>query len=143
MISKRIVLFSSLLVTATLFAVNYVGNVRLCTFRGVFSYSCLDIAFSIGVALFLHVALVFLLTLLTYFMREQVYNTWFRFARWWVPPAIFLILITPEYGLGGGGFGPSLSIGKGDVSLLLSVVFLIVSLIIIVIALIKSRKKAS
>ena len=69
---------------------------------------------------------VFLLALITYKMRVDVYRVWFRFARWWVPLSIFATLITPTthdwlYPLA----------SKAGVAFLSPIFFFIVSLLLI------------
>lgn len=67
-------------------------------------------------------------------MRDEIYQMWFKFARWWVPVSMFLIFITPEYG--GGLFNP---IQKGSVAVGLSALFFLISLIIIAIQYFRTR----
>lgn len=73
---------------------------------------------------------LFFFSLVTYWMREGVYQSWFRFARWWIPLSMLLILIMPS-DTGGGGFGPQLSLGKGDVALATSFLFALISVTLI------------
>ena len=69
----------------------------------------------------------FLFSLITYFMREEVFHSWARFAAPAVIISILLILITPNDS--GGGFGPQLSVDKADVAILTTVVISIASLV--------------
>ncbi|GEM_PF-690816 len=39
---------------------------------------------------------VFIFSLITYKMRDEVFEAWRNFSYWWIPLSIFLILITPE-----------------------------------------------
>ena len=92
-----------------------------------YSYSsCQDMSNQVGEILIPIVAL-FILSFVIYWTREEVYRTWFRFARWWVPVSMVLIFITPEYG--GGLFNP---IQKGSVAFITSALFVVISLVIIV-----------
>jgi len=68
---------------------------------------------------------LFFLSLITYKMRDIVFQAWLKFAYIWVPLTIVLTLFAPEY-------DPSLlPITKGVVSFFMSAIFLVVSLIIV------------
>lgn len=69
---------------------------------------------------------LFIFALITYFMREEVYKAWFRFARWWIPLSIALIFLSPEY-----SSDWILPIEKGSVALTTSILFVCISLIVI------------
>lgn len=47
---------------------------------------------------------VFFLSLVTYFMREEVFRAWWRFARWWVLVIIVITLLLNNAS-GGGTLG--------------------------------------
>lgn len=66
------------------------------------------------------------LSIITYFMREEVYRTWLRFAQWWIPLSMLAIFIAPEYATDW-----MLRIEKGSVAFFSSVLFIIISLILI------------
>ena len=83
---------------------------------------------------------LFFFSLVTYWMRDEVYRAWFKFAKWWIPGSMLLILLTPS-DTGGGGFGPQLSFGKPDVALLASLLFFIISTVLVTRAFFKSRNK--
>ena len=78
---------------------------------------------------------LFLFSLITYKMREEVYQAWFRFVCWWIPLSVLLIFIAPEY-----SHDWLYPIEKGSVALLTSAIFLIVSLLIIVAKYISLRR---
>ena len=78
--------------------------------------------------------MLFILSLITYWMREEVYRAWFKFARWWIPLSMVLILISPEY-----SHDWMYRIEKGTVAFATSLIFVIVSLIIIITKLASSR----
>lgn len=48
---------------------------------------------------------LFLLSLLTYRMRDQVFRAWWNFARWWVPVIVVVTLLLNNKGSGGGYLG--------------------------------------
>ena len=78
---------------------------------------------------------LFLFSLITYFMRNEVYQAWWKLTRFWIPLSIFLVLLMPE---DNGAFLP---IDKGHVAILMSGLFAVLSTIIILTAFIASRKK--
>lgn len=45
--------------------------------------------------------LLFLFSLITYKMRDEVFHEWWNFARWWVPIIIFTTLCIENIGIGG------------------------------------------
>lgn len=47
---------------------------------------------------------LFLLSILTYRMKDEVFRVWWNFARWWVPVIIGVTLFVQNAG-GGGGWG--------------------------------------
>lgn len=63
---------------------------------------------------------------LTFFLNEQIYKSWFLFARFWTPLSMVAVLLAPEYG--GHFMNP---IEKGSVALFMSAIFIVVSIIII------------
>ncbi len=69
---------------------------------------------------------LFLLSLITYKMKDEVFTAWISFAKWWVPLSMFAILITPVDD--GGSWSIPL---KGPVALLTTGLFFVISLIII------------
>ena len=69
-----------------------------------------------------------LFSLITYKMREEVFRAWVRFATWWIPLQIVLTLLTPE---SSGGLFISL-VDKQLVAILLSFLFVLISLVLIV-----------
>lgn len=77
---------------------------------------------------FLPTLALFLFSLITYWMREEVYRAWFKFVRWSIPLSMFLIFITPEYA--GGLINP---FQKGGVAFMLTITFSLVSILIILI----------
>src|SRR5258708_3605143 len=112
MIEKRYLLGFSGFITALVLVTNWLGTFKLC--GGVEYGQCMDTAAG-AILTFLPILAVFAISLVTYKMRGDIYRTWFKTARWYVPIAMLLILITPEYG--GGLFNP---IQKGSVSFVLT-----------------------
>ena len=82
---------------------------------------------------------LFLLSLILRFTREQVFRSWLKFARIFLPIAIALIVLTPS---GSGGF--SAGFGGPDretVTEELAALFSLISLVLIVYKSIKLRSK--
>lgn len=74
---------------------------------------------------------VWTVALLLFFVREETYKSWRRFAYWAIPISIFLLWIAPISGPTGIGIS-FLNYTKESASWLVSGVFLLVSLWIIV-----------
>ncbi len=71
--------------------------------------------------------IIFILSLITYRMREEIFQAWIKFAYVWVPLTLFLVFIVPEYD---SSLLPIVT--KGPISFFFSFLFLIISLIIII-----------
>ncbi len=69
---------------------------------------------------------LFLLSLITYKMKDEVFTAWIKFVIWFVPLSMIAILLTPVDD--GGSWSIPL---KGPVALLTTVLFFTISLIII------------
>lgn len=78
---------------------------------------------------------LFLFSLITYKLPERVYRTWSRFALWWIPLSMLLILVVPSYD------GSLVPVDKGRTALATSLFFLIISLTIVTVRLIKNPAK--
>lgn len=73
---------------------------------------------------------IFLLSLLTYWMKNEVFHAWWSFARWWVPVIIGVTLL-----LGNMGGGGTLGMNKDFTAFILIIlysIFIITSLVKIV-----------
>lgn len=124
---KALLLFSGLL-SIILIIWDYLGNYFICDFfvKGGSATNCPFILTDIGVNLFPFIPL-FLLSLLTYKMRDSVYRAWLRFTLVWIPLSMLLIWIAPEY--------PEnwmTPFAKGPVAFFSSVLFCVISGIVIV-----------
>src|SRR3989344_5028266 len=89
--AKNNTLIVSLVMTVVFVALLFATKFGICAPN---DFACTDSLDPIAqvISIFLP---VFLLASITYFMREEVYRTWFRFARWWVPLSVFVTLVTP------------------------------------------------
>ena len=87
-------------------------------------------------------ALSFLiLSLITYKMKEEVFQAWWRFARWWVLVIIAVTLFLQNAG-GGGGIGISGAVGGAFDALILGIfyaILVITSLVKIVRAYLRTK----
>ena len=95
---------------------------------------CLDFSNQLAEVLIPVLALL-ILSAISFFFSPDVYASWFRFTRWWIPASIILIVATPEYG--GGLFNP---IQKGLVSIVMSGLFVFISILVILVAYLRLRK---
>ena len=81
---------------------------------------------------------LFIGTLFLFFVRDDVFFSWFKFARIWLPLSVLIIMLSSSTN---GGF---LSLNDRSILLpFLFIVFLIVSVILIIYVFIKSNKKHS
>lgn len=122
--NKLYLLFASGAATAILIVLNWIGTFKLC--GGTEYGQCMDIVYS-TIVNFIPIILFFLFSLITYWIRGDIYQAWFRFARWWIPLSMILILISPEY-----SHDWMYPIEKGSVAFLTSVIFAIISTLIII-----------
>ena len=130
---KKVFWISSLYVIyfCLLLLVSWQCDVKWCQIRD-------DDTFGLAIYIFAPLAPVFLFSLVTYFLREEVFQVWMRFAKWWIPLSIFFVLIMPDGQ--GGGYMPSL-IDKQTIAFLMSSIFILVSLTKIISKSIELRKK--
>ena len=124
---KKILAFASTSGAILLLLWDHIGNVHLCTSNGVVNYDCLSFLSQTEIVL-LPILPLAILSVITYFLREEIFKTWFFFAKIWVPLSIFLTLITPE--TTGSSFIPFY--GRPHLALSMSVLFLVISLILII-----------
>ena len=120
-----------------LIAWDYIGNYRICDnfIAGGSAGDCPFILSDIELVLF-PILPLFLFSLITYKMRDEIYQSWFRFAMWWIPLSMFSILIAPSY-----SSDWMFPIDKGRVAFFSSLVFTLISLILIAYKSFSLRKK--
>jgi len=85
--------------------------------------------------LFLPFLPLFLFSLITYKMRDEVFTTWVNFAKWWVPLTVFLTLIAPS---SDGSFFP---VDKGRIAFVMTALFSILSFLIVFGMLMRGKRK--
>lgn len=106
---------------------NYIGNYRICDIVSGNGSAGECPFFLTGIAMiFFPIFPLFFFSLLTYKMRQESYETWFRFARWWIPLSMILVLLAPEY-----SNDWMFPITKGSVAFITSILFTPISLILI------------
>lgn len=72
---------------------------------------------------------IFLFSLITYKMRDEVFRAWWRFARWWVPVIIGITLLLNDT-VKGGDFPAT--VGRGFNMLIIIffyIIFIVISLV--------------
>jgi hypothetical protein len=122
MISKKILLIVSGLGAIILISLDYVGTSQLCGGR---QYTvCMGNLYNVMIN-FLPIIPLFLLSLITYKMREEIFRAWLKFSYVWIPLTMLAILVSPEYG------NALLPIEKGTVGVFFSLLYIIISLLII------------
>ncbi|MEY4747273.1 MAG: hypothetical protein RLZZ416_322 [Candidatus Parcubacteria bacterium] len=138
MVEKKSVLITSAMVSAAFIVWDYMGNYRLCDYLAKDGHmgSCPFLLSSTELILIPFFPFFFF-SLITYFMREDVFRAWVRFAIPAVIVSMILILLTPDSPA--GGFGPQIALGKSDTALVASVLFSLISLILIVVKLIRTK----
>ena len=100
-----------------------------------------DSIFGLVLFSFAPLSFLFLLSLITYKMRDEVFRAWWGFARWWVPVIIVVTLLLQNAG-GGGGLGIGGAVSSAFDALILIVlysIFIIISLVKIVRAYLKTN----
>ena len=78
---------------------------------------------------------VFVFSLITYFLSENIFRAWFRFTVWFVPLSMFLIFLAPEYSTDW-----MYRVEKGSVAVATSGIFSLVSTLIITVQYLWSRR---
>ena len=122
--NKKTILIVSGLITGILLVANWIGTFQLCGGR---EYGqCMDYSYSTMIN-FLPIIPLFLFSLITYKMRDEVYMAWLRFARVWIPVSMILIFLAPEY-----SSDWMYSIEKGPIAFFSSLLFVIIALTLIV-----------
>lgn len=130
-VTKKRLLLTSGILTSLFVIIDVIGTDRLC---GVEHTDCMANPHSFF-GIFIPILPLFLFSLITYKLPERVYRTWSRFALWWIPLSMLLILVVPSYD------GSLVPVDKGRTALATSLFFLIISLTIVTVRLIKNPAK--
>ena len=122
MIEKKVLLVASTFVSVALVIIGSFGTYTLCSDNE----KCIEFL-HLAFLNFIPILPLFLFSLITYKMRDDIYRTWLTFALVWTPLSMFLILIAPEY-----SHDWMYRIEKGTVAFGASVLFCLVSTILII-----------
>lgn len=123
MMSKKILLIVSGILSASLIVIGRTGlTYDYCPSIHI---PCTDLVYDTVVNFLIFIPF-FLLSLITYKMRDEVFRAWWGFARWWIPLSMLAIFLAPEYSADW-----MFSIEKGTVAFFSSLIFFFISLIII------------
>ena len=129
--TKNIVLSVSGLIGGIIIIFDYITTSKICLlFRqsnGV-DFECMNKVFNTAMIFYIF-PFVFLFSFITHFLKEEIFHSWIKFTYVWVPLSMFLVFIIP--GGGGNGAFPSL-IDNQLIAILMSALFVIISLIMIV-----------
>lgn len=100
------------------------------TFSG--GAGCLDKNIpALGEVVILFSASIFVLSIITYFLHEEMFRAWLRFAYWWIPVSVFFIYLSSTSS--GGGFGMPNVFDQESVSLIFSAWFLLISFVLMLV----------
>jgi hypothetical protein len=72
---------------------------------------------------------LFVFSLLTYKMREEVFRAWWNFARWWVPVIVAVTIFLNNAGGSGGGY---IGMGQDFTFFILGTLYVILILVSLV-----------
>lgn len=81
---------------------------------------------------------LFLFSIITYKMRDEVYRAWTRFSYVWIPLSMVAIFLAPEYSADW-----MFPIEKGSVAFFSSLIFAVISLLLIIYKYFASRRARS
>ena len=123
MLSKKTTLSLAMLGVAILFISMFSREIGVCP--ADYS-SCSNILDQVAEICFPSVPLL-IFSGLTFYFNEEIYKSWFIFARFWIPLSMIAVFLTPEYG--GHFMNP---IAKGGIAFLMSSIFIVVSIATIV-----------
>ena len=125
--TKKIVLLSSLsyiIIFGIIFFVTKFCNSSWCRVHD-------DDPLGMFLLTFLFFIPIFILSLITHKMRDEVFHAWWSFARWWVPVIIFVTIFLNNVSTGGGTLGMD-EIFSGLIYSVLYGILIVVSVIKIV-----------
>ena len=130
--NKRIVLLVSLLGTILFILLAVIQTNGFC-YQNTFCNSLWSTINLIGNLLIFFIPTLFF-SLITYFLKEEIFRIWVKFSYVLVSLSMFLVLIIPSGG--GNGAFPSL-IDPQMVAILMSSLFVIISLILVIFGVVK------
>lgn len=131
-VTKRNMLIIGLSGTILLFGAFYSQTSGLCNYDNL----CWDTINSTAGFFFLFPVMI-LSSLVTWWLNDQIFNSWRRFAYWWIPLSALIIFTTPTTDHSWALGGPT----RQTMSFVMSGLFLFISLIIIAYKYFKLKKK--
>ena len=135
-VTKKVAFFSSLIGTVLFLLIASTRGVPL--FCEEYSRSCMKQFDTLSLFFFIFLPTL-IISLITYFLREEVFRAWLKFAYVWIPVSMVLIYLAG--GSSGGGFGIPNVLDQEFVSLILASLFVLLSLVIIIVKSILLRGK--
>ncbi len=129
--TKKTVFIWSIIFFSVTSVVVFQSNIGFCENVNGYSRNCLFSNFFekfIGESFFDLSLSLFIVSVIIFFVRNEVFKKWVRVMRWWFPISIVLLSIIPSRG---HGFLPPL-ISKEEVSLFVGVLFVFSSFIIFI-----------
>lgn len=84
-----------------------------------------DVTFSILQPLYIYSIVTLPLAAILIFVKKKVFNSWFKFALWWIPLSVFVIAMMP---VTSGSWFPLYSIVREDAAWFMGVLFSAVSI---------------
>lgn len=131
---KNTTLLVSGILASCLLVADFITTSQICIyFHRRDSINCTHDVFNTAMIFYIF-PFIFLFSLVTYFLKEEIFRIWSKFMYVWLPLSMLLVLIIP--GGGGNGAFPSL-IDKQLVAILMSSLFVIISFIIVLFGIIK------
>jgi hypothetical protein len=133
---KKSIIFILGIITFGLFLLDYVGTYFWCDLfiqnghKGDCPYILSDF-----VMILFPIIPLFLFSLITYKMREEIFQAWWKFARVWIPVSMLAVLLSPSY-----THNWMFPIEKGTVAFFSSAFFVIISVSILGYLYFKSKK---
>ncbi len=123
-IAKRNVLIVAIGGVIVMFLVANSWKTGLCARE---NYDCAFSMVALAASLFIFIPTMFF-SLVTYFMREEVFQSWAKFAIWWVPLTVLLTMAAPN----DASQSLPMPSTKGIIDIGMILIFIIASFVIIV-----------
>lgn len=126
--TKKNVLFLGIVGSILLFLPAILNQILSCYQKNWFF--CNDSYEIVAVSVFPLVPIL-IFSLITYRLKDEVFQAWWRFARWWVPVIIAVTLFLQNAG-GGGGIGISGAVSGAFDALVIGILYIILVIVSLV-----------
>ena len=137
LLTKKTSVLLALLGTVIGYVIIYPEQIGICVLIGNPTCYYNSPIFTIGEPLFNFSVVMLITTFVVYFIRDEIFQLWLRFARWWIPLSVLIIAITPTTGHDWALGGPTREI----MSWMMGGLFFFISLLIIAVKSWKLRGK--